>query len=139
MNTLLNLQIVTVTFVAFTYKKGLIFALKSSTEYNIDSAYRKKGNQIKFLHQTQKIWFFMVSIVVFFFQNYQNYYFFFSQERKLIKELFHSQGNFQQTRKFCMKKVYLIREIFYKQGSFPQTIFFLLDRGSVPQTKIFTQ
>ena len=50
MNTLLNLQIVTVTFVAFTYKKGLIFALKSSTEYNIDFVYHKKGNQIKFLH-----------------------------------------------------------------------------------------
>ena len=49
MNTLINLQLLTVnlikyepTFVVVTIR-GLMFVLKSYTEYNIDFIYRKKG------------------------------------------------------------------------------------------------
>ena len=135
--------------------KGLVFALKYSTEY------------IKFLLYIQKACLngFNTSIC---FQNYQAYYFFCSQECKFstvksifqshqlsqskkfskVMEIFHSHENVRQTGKFSTKKTYLIKkvfrkkifsliiEIFHKGRKFPQTRSFL-DQGCFPQTKTF--
>ena len=130
--------------------KALVFVRKSSTKYNIDFIYHKKGKQTKFILQTKNICLngFSTSNC---FQNQQTYYFFCSQESKfsLIKKLFLSQGTFPQWNNFLTvkelfqkqksfpqkKKKYLIKEIFYKQESFLQTKTFS-DQGSSPQLNI---
>ena len=50
-------------------------------------------------------------------QNYQTYYFFYSQESKFsaVKELFHNQGSFSQSRNFCYGTVV---NILHGQGDF---------------------
>ena len=58
----------------------------------------------------------------------------------MIKEIFDSQGNFPQSRKFCAK--YLIKEILHKifdQGNFPQSKFFhkRFDQRNIPLIKKF--
>ena len=77
------------------------------------------------------------------FQNYLTYYFFSSQESfpksgkiSLIKEFFHSQGNFPQ------KIFYLIKKSFPKQRPFPQSGKFSIKKIQQRRkfsTKIFTQ
>ena len=55
------------------------------------------------------------------------------------------QGTFPQSRKFSTNKKVLYEKSILDQGNFLQTRkfstnnFFFLDRGNVPQTKIFTQ
>ena len=57
-----------------------------------------------------------------------------SKKFSLVKEFFHSQGNFPQTSKFSTKLFFLPHT---KKFSTDQVFF--LDQGSFLQTKIFTQ
>ena len=153
----------------FSRIEGLIFVLKSFTEYNIDFVYWKSfcfrfkkyvlivskiprwrkfpTKKIDQGHFSQKIWSNKFSTVkeIFRKKNWSREFstvkeifhkkfdqeIFHSSEnfrqkiwvRKFftVKEIFHKkfdQGNFPQTRKFSVKK--LIKEIFHSQGYFPQ-------------------
>ena len=118
--------------------KGLIFVLKSSTEYNTDFIYSKKGKRSKFLLYTQNIYLNGFNASTFFKIVRPTYYFFCSQEStfSIAKEIFLDQGIFPQPRKFS-----LIKEISRKQGSFPQQRKFStknFPQKKFPQTRKFS-
>ena len=61
MNTLINLQLLTVQLIycccglkLFIIYKGLKFVLKSSTVYNIDFIYRKKASELNFCSKLKR-------------------------------------------------------------------------------------
>ena len=123
--------------------KGLIFVLKSLTEYNIDFIYHKKSKRTNFLLYIQNICLNGFKSVICF-KNYQTYHFLCSQESKffVVRKIFLDQGIFPRSRKFftnrnvfrnnvfCLwtflvKSFFsLIKKIFHKQGIFPPAKLF---------------
>ena len=101
--------------------KGLIFVLKSSTEYNIDFIHCKlifcSGIKICVLMVSNWIYNFFCSQESKFFTVFSKF-FKFPQSRKfsLIKEFFHGQRIFPQSRNFST-----VKKFSHNQGIFPQS------------------
>ena len=115
--------------------KGSLFVLKSSPEYNIDFIYRKKkASKLRFC-SSFKIYVLMVSTLAFVFKIIRPIIFSavkkvsFPRSRNfsIVKEFFHSQGIFSQSRNFPQSRNFsTVKEFFHSQVNFPQTRKFYL-------------